>query len=263
MAELYETRISRAIIAAYHEALRDRVVSDVLVVGAGPSGLVAALQLARRDVEVTVLEKRLSPGGGIWGGGMTMNRVIVQDRALPLVDEIGVRSRPLENGLHLVDALELASALCLRAIQAGVGVFNLTVAEDLCVHQGRVKGVVANRSGVAEALPVDPITFEAEAVLDATGHHAVLVHLLHRHGLLPDPAGPPGEGPMNAAEGESFVEDNVTEIFPGLWISGMCVAAALGGPRMGPIFGGMLLSGKRAADGISQALGNRRASLSR
>jgi len=257
MAELYETRISRAIIAAYHDELADRVVSDVLVVGAGPSGLMAALQLAHQGVRVTVLEKRLSPGGGVWAGAMTMNKVVVQDRALPLVEEIGVRTRPLEGGLHLVNALELASALCLQAIQAGAAVFNLIVAEDLCVHRKRVMGVVANRSGVSEALPVDPITFEAAAVLDATGHHAALVRLLHRRGLLPDPAGPPGEGPMDAAEGESFVEDNVTEIYPGLWISGMCVAAALGGPRMGPIFGGMLLSGKRAADQIGRALGNR------
>jgi len=263
MADLHETRISRAIIAAYHQDLADRVVSDVLVVGAGPSGLMAALQLARQGVKVTVLEKRLSPGGGIWGGGMTMNRVVVQDQALPLVDEIGVRSRALESELHVVNALELASALCLRAIQAGAAVFNLTVAEDLCVHQGRVRGVVVNRSGVPEALPVDPITFEAGAVLDATGHHAALVRLLHRRGLLPNPAGPPGEGPMNAAEGESFVEDNVMEIYPGLWISGMCVAAALGGPRMGPIFGGMLLSGRRAAERIGQALATRHTPLSR
>jgi thiazole biosynthesis enzyme len=254
MAELYETRISRAIIAAYHEALRDRVVSDVLVVGAGPSGLVAAFELARGGLTVTVLEKRLSPGGGIWGGAMTMNRLVVQDRALPLVDEIGVRSQPVEDGLHLIDSLELASALCLRAVQAGVAVFNVTVAEDLCVHEGRVKGVVANRTGVSDALPVDPITFEAAAVLDATGHQAVLVNLLHRHGLLADPGGPRGEGPMNATEGEAFVEENVTEIYPGLWISGMCVAAALGGPRMGPIFGGMLLSGKRAAEQIARRL---------
>jgi thiamine thiazole synthase len=53
---------------------------------------------------------------------------------------------------------------------------------------------------------------------------------------------------MHAEEGESFVVEEVAEIYPGLWITGMAVAAALGGPRMGPIFGGMLRSGQRVAD---------------
>jgi thiamine thiazole synthase len=34
----------------------------------------------------------------------------------------------------------------------------------------------------------------------------------------------------------------------------MSVCAVLGGPRMGPIFGGMLLSGKKVADEISVSL---------
>ena len=59
---------------------------------------------------------------------------------------------------------------------------------------------------------------------------------------------------MNAAAGEQFVVENVTEIFPGLWITGMSVCAALGGPRMGPIFGGMLRSGVRVAETVSAAL---------
>jgi ribulose 1,5-bisphosphate synthetase/thiazole synthase len=63
-----------------------------------------------------------------------------------------------------------------------------------------------------------------------------------------------GEGPMDASSGESFVVENVGEVFPGLWVAGMSVAATLGGPRMGPIFGGMLLSGKRAAELIESAL---------
>lgn len=47
--------------------------------------------------------------------------------------------------------------------------------------------------------------------------------------------------------GEAFVVENVAEAYPGLWIAGMCVCATYGGPRMGPIFGGMLASGRRAA----------------
>ena len=59
---------------------------------------------------------------------------------------------------------------------------------------------------------------------------------------------------MDASAGEAFVVDHAGEVFPGLWLSGMSVSATLGGPRMGPIFGGMLLSGKRVAEAIIVAL---------
>ncbi len=59
---------------------------------------------------------------------------------------------------------------------------------------------------------------------------------------------------MDATAGETFVVEKAGEVFPGLWISGMSVCATLGGPRMGPIFGGMLLSGERVAELIASAL---------
>jgi len=251
-----ETDVSQAILDAYHASFVQALRSDVIVVGAGPSGLVAAGRLAGKGLTVVLLERRLSPGGGIWGGSLGMNEVVVQAEALPLLDGAGIRHQEAAHGLHTVKAVELASALCLGAVQAGVTFLNLMTAEDVCVHGSRLTGVVGNRSWLAEGLPIDPITFSAKAVIDATGHEAALVQCLRRRRLLRNLSGdePVGEGPMDAAAGEQFVVENVSEIFPGLWVTGMSVCASLGGPRMGPIFGGMLRSGARVAEQVAAAL---------
>ncbi len=53
---------------------------------------------------------------------------------------------------------------------------------------------------------------------------------------------------MRAEIGEKEIVRNTKEVYPGLIVAGMAANVALGAPRMGPIFGGMLLSGKRAAE---------------
>ena len=250
MSKVHENAISRAIAEAYHEKLVGSLASDVIVVGAGPAGLTAAAELARAGRRVTVIEKRLSVGGGIWGGGMGMNEVVVQQEAVAVLERAGVRTRPAEGGLFLVDAIEMACGLCLDALHAGAAVLNLLTLEDVCVHSGRVTGVVVNRTMISGALHVDPIALTAAQVIDASGHEAVAVEKLTRRGLLklPAPTGQIGDGPMDAAAAEQFVVEHTGEIYPGLWVAGMSVCAAYGGPRMGPIFGGMLLSGRRVAE---------------
>ena len=254
MDAFVESDVSLAILEAYHAKFREAIQSDVVIVGAGPSGLVAAWRLAEAGCRVVLLEKRLSPGGGIWGGSLGMNEVVVQKEAIGILQEGGVRHRS-RGCLYTADAMELASALCLKSLHAGALILNLMMAEDICIRSNRTTGVVANRSMLGDSLPIDPIVFSAQAVIDATGHEAVLVHCLHRRGLLKNSPGRlPGEGPMDAHAGEQFVVDHVTELYPGLWTAGMSVCASLGGPRMGPIFGGMLLSGAKVADQILHAL---------
>lgn len=251
-ASLKETLISKAIADGYHQKLIAALDSDVVIVGAGPSGLVAAHYLAKAGKRVTILEKRLSPGGGIWGGGMGMNEIVIQEEALPLLDEAGIRHVKRSEGLYGADAVETASALVVQALHSGAVVLNLMTLEDVCVRGGKVDGVVVCRSMISGVLPVDPIVLDAKAVIDGTGHEAVAVNHLRKRRLLPAEAEGefPGEGPMDATAGEAFVVERAGEVFPGLWVMGMSVCATYGGPRMGPIFGGMLMSGKRVADKI-------------
>ncbi|MFH1738838.1 MAG: sulfide-dependent adenosine diphosphate thiazole synthase [bacterium] len=256
MPRFEDTEISKAIMSVYHEKLLDGIISDVIAVGAGPASMTAAIHLARKGLKVAVLERRLAPGGGVWGGGMAMSEVVVQEEVLPILDDIGVRHKPWGNNLHTADSVELASALCVKTIQSGAALLNLLTVEDVSVHGNRVTGVVVNRTMISGALHVDPITFSAKAVIDGTGHDASVVEFLRKHGLLDDSSLPKRlcEGPMDAFSGEEFVVENVAEVYPGLWVTGMSVCAVLGGPRMGPIFGGMLLSGKRVAELIHASL---------
>jgi thiamine thiazole synthase len=59
---------------------------------------------------------------------------------------------------------------------------------------------------------------------------------------------------MWAEVGEKDIVENTREVYPGLIVAGMAANAVFGSPRMGAIFGGMLLSGKRAAEVTSQLL---------
>ena len=66
-----------------------------------------------------------------------------------------------------------------------------------------------------------------------------------------------GERSMWAEIGEEAILKNSREVAPGLYTCGMCANAVYGGNRMGPVFGGMLLSGKQVAHELIQKLGGK------
>lgn len=245
-----DVTISKLILDSFYRKLRACLELDVAVVGAGPSGLVASYELAKKGLKVAVFEERNVPGGGIWGGGMMFNEIVLEKEIEDFLRELGVRYSERDGHL-IVDSVHFASALLYRATEKGVVVFNNVSVEDVAMKDGRVCGVVVNWGPTKRlGLHVDPITVKAEYVVDGTGHPASVVTLLAKRGLLQMKT----EFPMNADEAEPFVVEHTGEVFPGLFVAGMAVCAVHGGPRMGPIFGGMVLSGVKAARMISERL---------
>jgi ribulose 1,5-bisphosphate synthetase/thiazole synthase len=64
-----------------------------------------------------------------------------------------------------------------------------------------------------------------------------------------------GERSMWAERGEKGTVESSGRVYPGLYVSGMAANAVHGAFRMGPIFGGMLLSGRKVAKLILEELG--------
>lgn len=243
---IQERKVTEAIVKRFLKEFSYE--TDIAIAGAGPSGMVAAYYLAKAGKDVVIFERRISIGGGIWGGGMGYPVVVFQREALGILKEFGVKTRNEGNGMYTANSVELATKLASKAIDAGAKVMNGYGIEDLIIKDKKVCGVVINSSAIDLAgLHVDPLAIGCKAAIDATGHDAALCRMLEKRKLLEIK----GQGAMWVDEAEQFVVENVREVFPNLYITGMTVSAVLGGPRMGPIFGGMLLSGKRVAELLS------------
>jgi thiamine thiazole synthase len=250
-----EKDVTRAIVSEFAREFEEHIENDVIVIGAGPSGLVAAMEFAKQGQKVLVVESNNYLGGGFWIGGYLMNKVTVRAPANEVLDEIGVPYREAAEGLYVADGPHACSKLIAAACDAGVKILNMTKFDDVVLREGRICGAVINWTPVS-ALPraltcVDPVAIESRLMVDATGHDAVVVRSLEQRGLVDIK----GFGAMCVEESEDAVVENTTEVYPGLIVAGMAAATTFGLPRMGPTFGGMLLSGKKAAEVTMEVVG--------
>lgn len=243
-----EKEITRTIAQMFNETMNEFVDSDVIIIGAGPAGLTAGRDLAKAGVRTLIVEQNNYIGGGYWVGGYMMNPVTVRAPAQKLWDELGVPYRKISDGLYATWGPHACSKLIAGACDAGVRFLQLTKFDDLVLKNKRVAGVVVNWMPVS-ALPrnitcVDPVALESKLVIDASGHDSVAVRRLMDRGYVKWK----GMDPMWVEGSEDNVVNFTGEVFPGLIAAGMSVTETHGLPRMGPTFGGMLFSGKKAAD---------------
>jgi len=250
-----EKDVTRAIVSEFSTQFQEYVESDVIIIGAGPSGLMAGRELAGKGHKVLIVERNNYLGGGFWIGGYLMNKLTIRHPAHEVLDDLGIPYKKVREGLYVTDGPHACSKLIAAACDAGVKFANMSKCDDVVLREGdRVCGVVINWTPIS-AMPreitcVDPIALEAKAIVDATGHEACVIRKLEQRGLLSTR----GEGGMWVDRSEDLIVEHTGEVHPGLLACGMSVSTTYGLPRMGPTFGGMLFSGLKVAEVIEKIL---------
>jgi len=248
-AEVTESEVTRAIVTEFVKVLDSHAETDVIIVGGGPSGLMAGKELAQQGIKVLIIERNNYLGGGFWMGGYLMNPITIRAPAHHLLDELNIPYKEYSKNLYTCTGPHACANLISAACNAGVDILNMTMFDDIVIREkNRVGGVVINWSPISSLPPqlacVDPIALESRVVIDATGHDAVVVKQLECRGLIKTV----GCGAMWVEQSEDLVVKHTREVHPGLVAVGMAVSATYGVPRMGPTFGSMLLSGQKGAD---------------
>ncbi len=246
--EASESDVTRAIVRQFGKQLEEHADSEVIVIGGGPSGLMAARDLAMKGRKVLVVERNNYLGGGFWLGGYLMNTVTVRPPGEEILDELGIPYEK-DGDLYTTMGPHACSKLISEACDEGIKILNMTEFEDVVLRENeRVGGVVINWTPVSE-LPrqitcVDPISLEADLVIDSTGHDACVVSKLEERGMMETR----GFGGMWVDKSEDLVVEHTGKVHDGLVVTGMAVSTTYGLPRMGPTFGSMLLSGRKGAE---------------
>jgi thiamine thiazole synthase len=244
-----ESQITDAIVSNFVKEMKQFAHTNVIIIGGGPSGLMAARELANNGIKVVIVERNNYLGGGFWIGGYLMNTVTIRAPGQEIFEELSIPYEEFSKDLYTASGPHACSKLIAAACEAGVKILNMTSFDDVILKDDQVKGAVVNWTPVS-SLPrqitcVDPIALESKLVIDATGHDAVVVKKLEEKGVI---GKLPGYGSMWVEKSEDLVVEKTGVVHPGLIVVGMAVSTTYGLPRMGPTFSSMLFSGRKGGE---------------
>lgn len=115
--------------------------TPVLIVGAGPTGLVLALRLARHGIPFRIVSQEGGPG-------RASRAMVVQARTLEFYAQLGIADEVVARGIkvetaHLIEQGEDAAAISLRDIGAGISPFPFALSFPQDDHERFLVGRLA------------------------------------------------------------------------------------------------------------------------
>ncbi|AMD22806.1 HHR037Wp [Eremothecium sinecaudum] len=275
-----ESTVSRAMTSRYFNDLDKFAVSDVVIVGAGSSGLSAAYVIAknRPDLRIAIVEANVAPGGGAWLGGQLFSAMIMRKPAHLFLQELEIPYEDEGDYVVVKHAALFTSTVLSKVLQfPNVKLFNATSVEDLVTKPSEsgevtIAGVVTNWTLVTMAHDtqscMDPNVIELEGykedgTRDPTKRHGVVLSTTGHDGpfgafcakrLADLDAKHQVKGmqalDMNTAEAGVVKSSGRTQGANYIYFAGMETATKKGVSRMGPTFGAMAVSGIKAAEEI-------------
>lgn len=276
-----ESTVSRAMTSRYFQDLDKYAVSDVIIIGAGSSGLSAAYVIAknRPDLKIAIIESNVAPGGGAWLGGQLFSAMIMRKPAHLFLNDLNIPYEDEGDYVVVKHAALFTSTVLSKVLEfPNVKLFNATAVEDLVTrpagNNGEVTaaGVVTNWTLVAMAHDLqscmDPNVIELSGykndgsrdvskkhgvILSTTGHDGPFGAFTAKRIVTIDEnkklGGMKGLD-MNHAEAAVVKESGKYNGVGSVYFAGMESATLHGLNRMGPTFGAMAVSGIKAAEEI-------------
>lgn len=276
-----ESTVSRAMTSRYFKDMDKYAVADVIIIGAGSSGLSAAYVICknRPDLKVVCIESNVSPGGGAWLGGQLFSAMIMRKPAHLFLDEVNVPYEDEGDYVVVKHAALFTSTVLSEVLKfPNFKLFNATAVEDLVTRPAGTNGEVT-AAGVVTNWTLVTMNHDTQSCMDPN-----VIELAGyqddgsrdesaKHGVILSTTG--HDGPFGAFTAKRIVQIDGNQTVAGMkgldmnhaeaavvkmsgeykgvgnvYFAGMESATLHGLNRMGPTFGAMAVSGIKAADEI-------------
>ena len=115
-----ESEITNAIVSNFAEDMKQFANTDVIIVGGGPSGLMAARELSSNGVKTLIVERNNYLGGGFWIGGYLMNTITVRKPGQEILEELNIPYGQFNENLYTACGPHACSKLIAAVCDASL-----------------------------------------------------------------------------------------------------------------------------------------------